>query len=239
MRKIIVVSFLTMDGVLQAPGGPEEDRTGGFKWGGWQFNYGDDEVNKELGKIFVNEFDLLLGRRTYEIFAAYWPYMDDEIGRKFNSINKYVVATTPIDTSWHKTILINKDVVNELKKLKAQDGPDLLVHGSSVLIQTLLANRLVDILHTWTYPITLGKGKKLFQDGTQPQEWRMTEGMVSPSGVVVAKYEQGGDVRPGSYAGDQTSKAELARRKKMVSRRTRQKNIGNFIPCPGCFIEKK
>jgi dihydrofolate reductase len=216
MRKIIVTTFMTMDGVLQAPGGPEEDRTNGFKWGGWQVGYPDEQTDKALGKIFSTPFDLLLGRRTYEIFAAYWPYHNDAIGEKFNRINKYVVATTPIDTSWKNSILINRDVVNELKKLKEQNGPDLLVHGSSRLIQTLFANRLVDVLHIWTYPITLGKGKKLFQEGTQAQEWKMTESVISPTGIVIASYVPGGEVKLGSFESDKISDAEIARRKKWL-----------------------
>jgi dihydrofolate reductase len=216
MRKIIVVTFSTMDGVLQAPGGPEEDRTGGFKWGGWQFGYPDEVTNSWLTEIFSNPFDLLLGRRTYEIFAAYWPYQNDPIAEKFNRINKYVVGTTPVDTSWKNSILINKDVVNELKKLKQQDGPDLLVHGSSRLIQTLLANHLIDVLHVWTYPITLGKGKKLFQEGTPAQEWKMTESVISTTGIIFARYEPGGEVKVGSFAPATTSDAEIERRKKWL-----------------------
>ena len=203
-----------MDGVLQAPGGPDEDPTNGFKWGGWQFGYPDEQTDKALTQIFSTPFDLLLGRRTYEIFAAYWPYQNDAIGEKFNHVNKYVVATTPIDTSWKNSILISKDVVNELKKLKEKDGPDLLVHGSSGLIQTLLANRLVDVLHIWTYPITLGKGKKLFQEGTSTQEWKMTESVVTPTGIIIAKYAPGGEVKLGSFEPATVSDAEIERRKK-------------------------
>jgi len=205
-----------MDGVLQAPGGPDEDPTGGFKWGGWQFGYPDEVTNSWLMKIFSNPFDLLLGRRTYEIFAAYWPYQNDPIAEKFNRINKYVVGTTPVDISWKNSILINKDVVNELKKLKQQDGPDLLVHGSSRLIQTLLANHLIDVLHVWTYPITLGKGKKLFQEGTAAQEWKMTESAISTTGIIFARYEPGGEVKVGSFASATTSDAEIERRKKWL-----------------------
>jgi dihydrofolate reductase len=203
-----------MDGVLQAPGGPDEDPSNGFKWGGWQFPYWDDQLNNDPGKIMSIPFDLLLGRRTYEIFAAHWPYQNDEIGETFNRINKYVVATTPIDTSWKNSILINKDVVNELKKLKKQDGPDLMVWGSSRLIQTLLANQLIDILHTWTYPLTLGKGKKLFEEGTQAQQWKMTASEVSKAGVIFASYVPEGDVKCGSFVPDKASEAELARREK-------------------------
>jgi dihydrofolate reductase len=216
MRKIIVTTFMTLDGVLQAPGGPEEDRTNGFIWGGWSFAYADELTNNAITKIMSNPFDLLLGRRTYEIFAAYWPYQNDTIGEKFNRINKYVVATTPIDTSWKNSVLIRSDVVNELKKLKGQDGPDLLVHGSSRLVQTLFANNLVDVLHIWTYPITLGKGKKLFEEGTPAQEWQLTESVISTRGVIMASYVPGGEVKSGSYVPDKVSDAEIERRKKWM-----------------------
>jgi dihydrofolate reductase len=214
MRKIIIASYITMDGVLQAPGGPEEDRSNGFKWGGWSFHYWDELMNNILGKIMSTPFDLLLGRRTYEIFAAHWPYQNDAIGETFNRINKYVVATTPIDLSWKNSILVNKDVVNELKKLKKQDGPDLLVFGSSRLIQTLLSNHMVDVLHTWIFPITLGEGKKLFEEGTQAQQWKLTESVMSTTGVVIASYVPDGEVKFGSFVPDEVSEAELARRKK-------------------------
>lgn len=216
MRKIIVTTFLTMDGVMQAPGGPEEDRTGGFQWGGWQFGYSDELSTNALTKLMSNPFDLLLGRRTYEIFAAYWPYQTNAIAEKFNRINKYVVATTAIDTSWNRSILISRDVVNELKKIKAQDGPDLLVHGSGVLVQTLFANRLVDVLHTWIIPITLAKGKKLFREGMPAQDWQLTETVVSTKGVIIASYVPGGEVKLGSYVPDKVSDAEMERRKKWM-----------------------
>jgi dihydrofolate reductase len=212
MRRIIVTTFMTMDGVLQAPGGPEEDRTNGFKWGGWQWPHSDEVTNNALGKLMSTPFDLLLGRKTYEIFAAYWPYKNDAVGEKFNRINKYVVATTPVDLSWKNSILINRDVVNELKKLKEQDAPDLLVHGSSRLVQTLFANQIVDVLHIWTIPITLGKGKKLFEEGTPTQEWKLTESVVSTKGVIIASYLPGGEVKTGSFVPEKVSEAELARR---------------------------
>jgi dihydrofolate reductase len=214
MRKIIVSTFLTMDGVLQSPGGPQEDPSNGFKFGGWQFPYWDDKMNNDPVKIMSGPFDLLLGRRTYEIFAAHWPYQNDEIADILNRINKYVVATTSIDMSWKNSILINKDAVQELKKLKKQDGPDLMVWGSSHLIQTLLSNHLVDVLHTWLYPLTLGTGKKLFEQGTQPQQWKMTESEVSPKGVIFASYIPDGEVKCGSFVPAEPSKAELARREK-------------------------
>jgi dihydrofolate reductase len=218
MRKIIVSTFLTMDGVLQAPGGPEEDRSNGFRWGGWMFPFNDDVTNKALGQLMSKPFDLLLGRRTYEIFAAYWPYKDDKIGQLFNRINKYVVATTPIDTSWKNSTLINKNVVAELKKLKDQEGSDLLVHGSGELVQTLLANHLVDELHTWIFPITLGKGKKLFKEGTQAQQWKLTNSVISAAGAIIASYVPDGEVRSGSFVEDEVSDAEIARRKKWANK---------------------
>lgn len=214
MRKIIVATHITMDGVMQAPGGPEEDRSNGFEKGGWSFPYGDDITNNFLGKVMSTPFDLLLGRRTYEIFAAHWPYQKNAIGEMFNRVNKYVVATTPVDVSWENSILINKDVVNELKKLKKQDGPDLFVWGSTELIQTLLSNHLVDVLHTLIYPVTLGKGKKLFREGTVAQEWKLTESIVSTKGVIVASYVPDGEVKLGSFVPDEVSEAELARREK-------------------------
>jgi dihydrofolate reductase len=214
MRKIVIASYITMDGVLQAPGGPEEDRSNGFKWGGWSAPYWDELMYDAVGKIMSSPFDLLLGRRTYEIFAAHWPYQNDAIGEIFNRIHKYVVATTPIDLSWKESILINKDVVNELKKIKKQDGPDLLVFGSSRLIQTLLSNQLVDVLHTWIFPITLGEGKKLFDQGTQAQQWKLTGSLVSTTGAIIASYVPDGEVKLGSFVPENPSDAELARREK-------------------------
>ena len=205
-----------MDGVLQAPGGPEEDRTNGFKWGGWLFPLSDEVTDGSLAKTMSKPFDLLLGRRTYEIFAAHWPYQDHAIGGKFNQIKKYVVATTPIDTSWKNSVLINKDVVNELKKLKQGDGPDLLVHGSSRLVQILFSNDLVDVLHIWICPLTLGKGKKLFEEGTPAKAWKMTDSVISTTGVVIATYVPDGEVKSGSYVPDKVSDAETERRKKWM-----------------------
>ena len=200
MRKIIVTMFITMDGVLQAPGGPEEDTSGEFKWGGWMFHYGDDLTDQEMGKIMSRKFDLLLGRHTYEIFASYWPqHQEHPIGELFNGIEKYVVATTPVDLSWEHSTLISGDVAEELRKLKNSEGPDLLVHGSSRLVQTLLAERLIDELYTWIHPITLGKGKKLFEEGTSPQQWKLTDTVISATGVIVARYVPDGEVKYGSF----------------------------------------
>ncbi len=214
MRKIIVANRITMDGVLQAPSGPDEDQLNGFKWGGWAVPHQDDQTFSTLNKIMSTPFDLLLGRRTYEVFASYWPYENGSMAQTFNRINKYVVATTPIDLSWKTSILINSDVVNELKKLKQQDGPDLLMFGSSRLLQTLLSNHMVDVLHNWIFPVTLGVGQKLFEEGTQPQQWKLTESVVSKTGVVFASYVLDGEVRVGSLAPEEVTKAALARREK-------------------------
>jgi dihydrofolate reductase len=185
--------------------------------GGWSFPFWDDLMNQQMGKIMSKPFDLLLGRKTYEIFAAHWPYQNDTIGELFNNINKYVVATTSVDVSWKNTILIRDNVVAQLKKLKSEDGSDLLVNGSGRLIQTLLSNRLIDELHVWTFPLTLGPGKKLFEDGTQATQWKLTNNAISTTGVVIASYIPGGDVQPGSFASDKPCEAEIARRKKWAS----------------------
>lgn len=211
MRKIIVWSRITMDGVLQAPSGPDEDHQDGFKWGGWSRHYRDELMNNTFNKIMATSFDLLLGRRTYEIFASYWPYQNNAISETFNRINKYVVATTSTDLSWKNSILVNKDVVNELKKIKRHEGPDLLVFGSSHLIQTLLSNHLVDVLHIYTFPITLGEGKKLFEEGTQAQQWKLTESLVSTKGIVFSSYVLDGEVQLDPYTPDEVREAELAR----------------------------
>lgn len=214
MRKIIVAAFLTMDGVMQAPGGPQEDTRNGFAWGGWMFHFSDHIVNEAIGGLFTNPFELLLGRRTYEIFSAHWPYQNDHIGEVFNRIRKYVVATKPVDASWHNSTVISGNVVNELQKLKEQEGPNLLVHGSATLVQTLLANNLVDELHTLTFPVTLGSGIKLFQQGTQPMRWQLITSAVSTTGALIGSYIPGGDVPTGSFVPDNPSEAEIARRKR-------------------------
>ncbi|SHN31915.1 dihydrofolate reductase family protein [Chitinophaga sp. CF418] len=218
MRKIIVCTFMTMDGVLQAPGGPQEDTSGGFKWGGWMFHYGDDITDNKLGQIMSKPFDLLLGRRTYEIFAAYWPYQnsDNPIAALFNRIRKYVVSSNNIDLPWDGSALITGDTISELKKLKEQDGPDLLVHGSSVLIQSLLANNLIDELHIWTFPVTLGEGRKLFQNGTQAAQWKLTDALIATTGAIVASYVPDGDVVLSELPSDVVSEAEIARREKFA-----------------------
>lgn len=217
MRKINIVTFISMDGVMQAPGGPDEDPSHGFKWGGWTFPYWDDKMNETMGTSMSAPFDLLLGRRTYEIFAAHWPYIkDDVVADKFNSIRKYVLSTKPVDLSWENSIQLKGDIAPALRKLKEEDGPDLLVNGSGKMVQTLLANNLADSLYLWTFPVTLGKGKRLFAEGTKPGSWKLVASTVSTTGVIMAKYEPEGEVKLGSFTLDEPSKAELERRKRLA-----------------------
>lgn len=199
MRKLIVLSFITLDGVMQAPGAPEEDTSGGFKFGGWSVPYFDDFLGKTMDGQMDHPFDLLLGRKTYDIFASYWPQAKDETGRVINEATKYVVSHRPVDTDWKTTVRIDGDAVAKIKELKAGDGPELQVHGSGNLIQTLLKHDLVDELWLKTFPVVLGTGKRLFADGTMPAGFRVVQSSVSPSGVVVASYARAGDVKTGSF----------------------------------------
>jgi dihydrofolate reductase len=215
MRKLVVLSFMTLDGVIQAPGGPEEDPTGGFKYGGWAVGYFDDYLGKLMDKQMSKPFDLLLGRRTYEIFAAHWPYVTkgDPIAAGINSARKYVASRTVKKLDWRNSELIKGDVAKEVKKLKEQDGPEIQVHGSGNLIQTLLKRDLVDELWLKIFPVTLGRGKRLFAEGTVPVGFKLLESETSPCGVIVATYMRAGEVKTGSFALEPPTEAELARRK--------------------------
>lgn len=199
MRKIIVLTFVSMDGIMQAPGGPTEDTSGDFKHGGWTVPYFDDFVGKVMGEQLGRPFDLLLGRKTFEIFASYWPQHNDEIGAPINKATKYVASNTLSKHDWNKTIFLKGNVVDEIKKLREQNGPDLQVHGSSNFIQTLLKNDLVDEFWLKIFPVTLGKGKRLFADGTIPATFVLSESKVSPKGVIVAYYKRSGAVKTGSF----------------------------------------
>lgn len=204
MRKIVVLSFITLDGVMQAPGGPEEDPTGGFKHGGWTIGYFDDFLGKVMGEQMGKPFDLLLGRKTYEIFAAYWPFVKDgpdrAIAARINKAKKYVASKTLRKLDWSNSELLKGDVPKEIRKLKEQDGPDIQVHGSGNLIQTLLKHDLVDEFWLKTFPVTLGRGKRLFADGTIPAGLKLLESQISPSGVILAQYARAGEVKTGSFA---------------------------------------
>jgi dihydrofolate reductase len=198
MRKIIVLEFLTLDGVMQAPGGPEEDTSGDFKYGGWTVPYFDDFAGKVMAEQMKQPFSLLLGRKTFEIFAAYWPKHEDAWSG-VNDATKYVVSRSIKKTDWANSVIIDKDVVEQLKKLKQEDGPDLQVYGSGNLVQTLLKNDLVDELWLKFFPITLGKGKRLFEDGAIPVALELVETKTSPSGVIFANYKRSGEVKTGSF----------------------------------------
>ncbi len=194
MRNIITTTFITLDGVLQAPGGKTEDPSGGFEYGGWQYSFPTgEELDAKMSQFMQAPFELLLGKKTYDIFASYWPTTttDMEVANPFNSTKKYVVSHSSFEPSWSNSFCITGDVAAQLKKLKEEDGPDLWVYGSGNLIQTLLKEHLIDRMHLWIYPITLGKGKKLFADGTQPQNFTMIESVVSKTGVIFATYEPG------------------------------------------------
>ena len=197
MRKIITTTFVTLDGVMQAPGGLTEDTSEGFKHGGWQARVGDEVTGKIIEKFITAPFELLLGRRTYDIFAAYWPKHPEIeiIAKPFNNTKKYVVSRTDKKLFWNNSTLITGDVVAEIQKLKAMDGPDLWVWGSGNLIQTLLQHKLIDRMHIWTHPITIGSGKKLFAEGTRPQSFTLIDSTISPTGIVFATYEPAGELR--------------------------------------------
>jgi dihydrofolate reductase len=199
MRKLIVLTFMTLDGVMQAPGGPEEDPSEGFKFGGWSVPYFDEAGDKVMAEQMGHPFDLLLGRKTYDIFAGYWPQHDNEIGAPINNATKYVVSHKPVKTDWKTTVHIGGDVPAEIKRLKGGTGPELQVHGSGNLIQTLLKHDLVDELWLKTFPVVLGTGKKLFADGTIPAAFSVEKTSVTPSGVVIANYKRAGEVKTGSF----------------------------------------
>jgi dihydrofolate reductase len=201
MRKIVVLSFISLDGVMQAPGGPEEDSSDDFQYGGWTVPYWDDFGSKVMGEQMSMPFDLLLGRKTYDIFAAYWPKQDPSTlaNVPFNKATKYVVSSSSPELTWEKSELIDGDVVAKLKDLKQKDGPMLQVHGSGNLIQTLLQNDLVDELWLKIYPITLGSGKRLFAEGTMPAAFELTDSKISPSGVIIANYKRAGEIKTGSF----------------------------------------
>lgn len=197
MRKIIVLSFITIDGVMQAPGGPAEDPSGGFTYGGWLVPHFDEFLGQVMGEQMSKPFDLLLGRKTFEIFASYWSQHVDE-GPEINNATKYVASNTLTAHEWHKTVFLQGNVVDEIKQLKQQDGLDLQVHGSGNLIQTLLKHDLVDEFWLKIFPVTLGMGKRLFAEGTIPAAFKVTENKTSPAGVIIAKFERAGAVQTGS-----------------------------------------
>jgi dihydrofolate reductase len=200
MRKLIVTTFLTLDGVMQAPGGPEEDDSGGFAYGGWSVNFWDDLMGEAKTEEFSVPFDLLLGRRTYEIFAAYWPNAPEEAGGKpLNDATKYVCSRSRPELDWGPAVLLEGDAAEGVAALKRGDGPELQVHGSANLAQTLIRHGLVDEYHLWVFPLVLGQGKRLFADGTIPAALRLVDSKISTTGVVMGTYEPAGEVVTGSF----------------------------------------
>jgi dihydrofolate reductase len=218
MREIIVATFTSLDGVMQAPGGPQEDPTGGFTFGGWTAPYFDEALGASIGDIFGRPFDLLLGRKTYDIFAAHWPYVTDlngPIAGVFNRVTKYVASRSSPRLSWQNSQLLGEDVVASLKKLKSGDGPDLLVQGSSDLLQTLWKHGLVDEFSVLIFPVVLGRGKRLFGSGTTPAGLKLVKSQSYPTGVIVANYRPDGAVRTGDFQLAEPSAAELERRRNL------------------------
>ncbi len=200
MRKIITTTFVTLDGVMQAPGGHQEDTSNGFSMGGWSANYWDKMMGEIMDRFMGMPFELLLGKHTYDIFAAFWPHtqQDQSVAVPFNATKKYVVSHSAQELSWQNSTLITGDVVSALKKLKEEPGPDLWVHGSGNLIQTLLKEHLIDQMHIWTFPVTVGGGKRLFESGIPADEYKLIDSKTSTTGVVVATYEPAGPLKPGS-----------------------------------------
>jgi len=197
-RKLLVQAFVSMDGVMQAPGGPDEDRQGGFQHGGWSMTYWDDKMGQIMGKMQVEPHDLLLGRRTYDIFAAYWPKHRDEPGASaLNGATKHVASRTPKKLDWENSNLLRGDIPTAVAELKRRPGPSIHVLGSSNLIQTLLKHDLVDGLNLWIFPVVLGSGKRLFHDGAIPTAWRLTDSQVSTTGVTIQHYERARNIRYG------------------------------------------
>jgi dihydrofolate reductase len=212
MRKLVANTFVSLDGVMQAPGGPEEDPTSGFEHGGWSVSFWDDRMNESMGEFMGKPFDLVLGRKTYEIFAAHWPHSDEPGAAELNRATKYVASRTLGNLEWENSQLLEGDVGEAVARLKEEDGPELQVHGSSDLIQTLLRHGLIDEFRVWVFPVVLGGGKRLFGDGAPPGALKLVDSQVSSTGVVMATYEPAGEVPKGSFALEEPTVAEVRRR---------------------------
>lgn len=217
MRKLVAAAFVSLDGVMQAPGGPSEDPTGGFAYGGWIVNYWDEPMGQFMGELFATPFALLLGRKTYEIFAAHWPFVEagDPIAERFNPATKYVATSSTEPLTWMNSVALRGDVAAEIARLKQEDGPTLLTQGSRVLLQTLLAHDLVDEFRLLTFPLLLGPGKRLFGQGTRPGALKLIATTVSTTGVIITVHERAGAISPGSFAREHPSEAEIARQARM------------------------
>ena len=216
MRKLTGAVFLSLDGVMQAPGGPEEDPSGGFRFGGWTFPFFDESAQAPMGKFLNAEYDLLLGKRTYDIFSAYWPYnQDNPIGAKFQRINKYVLTHSDEPLSWEHSQKLSGDTSDAVGELKKSEGRDLLIQGSSTLYLPLLAGGLIDRLILMTFPVLLGEGKRIFDGSEKPGALKLVDHFVSSKGVIFSTYEPAGAVPTGSFTTKEPSEAELKRREKI------------------------
>jgi dihydrofolate reductase len=216
MRRIVVGAFVSLDGIMQSPGGPREDPTGNFALGGWTVPHFDEVVGEAMGETFDRPFDLLLGRKTYDIFASHWPFVgaDDPIGTLFDRITKYVATRSPtLAIPWRNTEILGPDAVAAVRALKAGTGPDLLTQGSSDFLQTLFASDLVDELGLIIFPVVLGHGKRLFGDTAAPSTFSLVRSIASPSGVVMNRYARAGVVSTGNFQLEPPTEAELERRR--------------------------
>jgi len=214
MRTLAVNTFASLDGVMQAPGGPDEDPTGGFTLGGWAVNYFDDEMMALVAES--DPYELLLGRGTYEIFAADWPYDEGPIADQLNSTRKHVASTTLESVEWNNSTLITGDVADYVTELKSQGGPEIQVHGSPGLIQTLLEHDLIDEYRLWVFPVVVGAGKRFFGDGTSPGAMKLVDSKITSTGVTISTYERAGDIEIGEMDFEEPTEAELERRKRLV-----------------------
>lgn len=216
MRKLTVNTFVSLDGVMQSPGGPEEDPTGGFTHGGWNVTFWDDVMGQAMDRLFQEPYELLLGRKTYEIFAAHWPYITgDPVADQLNRMTKYVASRTLREVAWSGSVLLQGDAGEAVAALKREDGPNLNLQGSSQLLQTLLEHDLVDEFNVWTFPVLLGRGKRLFGEGTRAAGLRLAESQTSTTGVVIARYERAGEVPVGSFQLAEPTEAEVRRRESL------------------------
>ncbi|HEY6511375.1 MAG TPA: dihydrofolate reductase family protein [Burkholderiaceae bacterium] len=218
MRRLIATTMVSLDGVLQAPGGPEEDPTGGFAFGGWSFPYWDDAPDRDMRGLDGKGRELLLGRRTYEIFEAYWPYQaaDNPIAQTLNAARKHVASRTLKKVQWNNSTLLRGDAISAVAALKSEAGPDLQIIGSGHLIQTLQAASLIDEYNVWTFPVVLGRGKRLFEASAKPGALRLVTSSTSATGVVMSTYVAAGDIAPGSFVQAEPSEKEVERRAKLA-----------------------
>jgi dihydrofolate reductase len=214
MRKLTGAVFLSLDGIMQAPGGPEEDPSGGFRFGGWTAPFWDEDMGP-FERILGSEYDLLLAKRTYDIFSAYWPYnQDNPIGARFQRINKYVLTHSDEPLSWENSHKLSGDTAAAVEELKRSEGRDLLIQGSSTLYAPLISAGLIDRLVLMTFPVVLGEGKSIFDGSLKPRGLKLVDSFVSGTGVVTAIYEPAGDVKTGTFETKEPSEAELERREK-------------------------